>query len=122
MTLKHIEIFSVPVSDQDKAKRFYIEVLGFKLLRDDPMGPEMRWVQLGIEGAVTSISLVTWFEEMPPGSLKGIMLQTADLAATVADYRSKGVAVSDIAEEPWGRYATFRDPDGNGFVLQQPPG
>jgi predicted enzyme related to lactoylglutathione lyase len=56
---------------------------------------------------------------MPPGSLKGIVVETDDLEADIAALRGHGVAIAeDIQESPWGRYVTFDDPDGNGIVLQ----
>lgn len=119
MKPKQIDIFSVPVADQQRAKAFYADVLGFKLLRDDPMGPDQRWIQLVPEGAETSITLVSWFEKMPPGSLQGVVLEVEEIEAAQRTLRAKGVAVSEIKSEPWGRYATFNDPDGNGWVLRQ---
>ncbi len=119
MNIRRIDIISVPVSDQAAAKLFYTEVLGFGILRDDPMGPDQRWVQLSLPGAETSITLVTWFEAMPPGSLRGVVLDTLDIEGTHGTLRERGLDISDVSEAPWGRYATFSDPDGNGWVLQQ---
>lgn len=119
MTITQIQLLSVPVADQDRAKDFYVDTLGFELLADNPMGPDQRWVQVGPPGGQTSITLVTWFDTMPAGSLKGLVLETDDLDADVAALRSRGVAIPDgIQEQPWGRYVTFDDPDGNGIVLQ----
>lgn len=114
-----IGIISLPVSDQQASKRFYRDVLGFDIIRDNPMGPDQQWVQLGPKGAQTSFTLVTWFESMQPGSLAGIVLETADVVAEVARLRALGLAISDVETQPWGSFATFEDPDGNGFVLQQ---
>ena len=119
MHVRRIAIVSVPVSDQEAAKRFYTDMLGFSTVRDNPMGPDQRWVQVGPPGAETSVTLVTWFPAMRPGSITGMVLETDDVAADHARLRSRGVVISDLAEVPWGRYATFTDPDGNGWVLQQ---
>ncbi|MCM0678061.1 glyoxalase superfamily protein [Micromonospora phytophila] len=120
MTVTHVQLISVPVSDQDRARDFYVDVLGFDLVRDNPMGPGGRWVQVAPKGATTSLTLVTWFPTMPPGSLKGLVLETDDLDGDVAALRGRGVVFADggIQRAPWGRYATFDDPDGNGIVLQ----
>jgi catechol 2,3-dioxygenase-like lactoylglutathione lyase family enzyme len=114
-----VEIVSVPVSDQDRARDFYVDVLGLELIRDAEMGP-MRWVQLGVPGGRgTTLTLVTWFESMPPGSQKGLVLETDDLDGDVARLRAAGVEFPDgIRDQPWGRFVTLADPDGNGLVLQ----
>ncbi|WP_446215837.1 VOC family protein [Micromonospora sp. IBHARD004] len=120
MTVTHVQLVSVPVSDQDRARDFYVDTLGFDLVRDNPMGPGGRWVQVAPKGAATALTLVTWFPTMPPGSLKGLVLETDDLDGDVAALRARGVAFADggIQTAPWGRYVTFDDPDGNGIVLQ----
>lgn len=117
--INSIAIISLPVSDQTASKRFYRDALGFEIIRDNPMGPGQQWVQVGPKGAQTSFTLVTWFESMKPGSLAGIVLETADVMAEAARLKALGVAISDVQSQPWGIFATFEDPDGNGFVLQQ---
>jgi catechol 2,3-dioxygenase-like lactoylglutathione lyase family enzyme len=121
MPVSNLLVVSVPVSDPDRAKAFYRDILGFELIADEPMGPDRRWIQLGPKGAQTSITLVTWFESMPPGSLDGVVLATNTLDADYADLAKKGLKLTSIESEFWGRYTTFDDPDGNGFVLQQNP-
>jgi predicted enzyme related to lactoylglutathione lyase len=79
----------------------------------------MRWVHVRPPGATTSVTLVTWFETMPAGSLRGLVLRTTDLDGDVAALASRGIEMSPIQSAPWGRYVTFTDPDGNGLVLQQ---
>jgi catechol 2,3-dioxygenase-like lactoylglutathione lyase family enzyme len=56
----HVTVVSVPVSDQDRAKTFYVERLGFELLRDDASVPGLRWLQVKPPGGTTSITLVDW--------------------------------------------------------------
>ena len=120
MGVTAVQLFSLPVADQDRARDFYVDVLGFELVADTPMGPGMRWVQVRPPGAATSITLVTWFDTMAPGATKGTVLETDDLDGDVVRLRSLGVAVPDEVEQaPWGRFVTFDDPDGNGLVLQE---
>src|SRR5579871_3682865 len=57
-----IAVVSVPVTDQDRAIAFYTTHLGFSVVADVPMGPEMRWVQLRAGDEQASITLTTWFE------------------------------------------------------------
>ncbi|MGC5016066.1 VOC family protein [Streptosporangium sp. DT93] len=119
MAITHIQVLSLPVADQERARNFYVGTLGFDLVGDNLMGPDRRWVQVAPKGAATSITLVSWFDTMPPGSLKGLVLETDDLEGDVAALGERGVAVEGgIQESPWGRYVTFDDPDGNGIVLQ----
>ena len=121
MAIHSFEILSVPVSDAQRAKRFYIDVLGFALVREEAMGPDMSWIQLAPPGQSVTIALVTWFEQMRPGGLQGVMVNTEDIDAEHAALRSRGLAIGEIQQEPWGRYALFTDPDGNGWILRQPP-
>ena len=119
MGVSAVQLFSLPVSDQDRSLAFYVDVLGFDLVNDVPMGPGMRWVQVRPPQGTTSITLVTWFETMAPGSSKGTVLEVADLEAEITRLRALGVAIDgDIQEMPWGRFVTFDDPDGNGLILQ----
>jgi catechol 2,3-dioxygenase-like lactoylglutathione lyase family enzyme len=119
MIISRISVVSIPVRDQQAAKAFYRDTLGFTLLREDPMGPDQQWVQLAPAGAETSITLVTWFPTMPAGSVTGMVLETDDITAAHAELESHGVAVTPIEAAPWGTFSTFTDPDGNGWVLQQ---
>jgi catechol 2,3-dioxygenase-like lactoylglutathione lyase family enzyme len=121
MTITHVQILSVPVTDQDRARDFYVGTLGFELVADTTMG-DQRWVQVAPKGASTSLTLVTWFPTMPAGSLKGLVLQTPDIDGETDRLRRDGVAVEGPQDAPWGRYSTFDDPDGNGIVLSGPPG
>ena len=100
------------VADQDRAKDFYCDVLGFELVSDNTMGPDQRRVQVCPPGAETS-----------PGSLKGLVVETDDLDADVKALTARGLAIEGgIQDAPWGRYVTFADPDGNGIVLQATAG
>ncbi|WP_052850690.1 VOC family protein [Streptomyces avicenniae] len=121
MGIDSIQIVSVPVSDQERAKSFYVDVLGLRLVRDNPMEPGRRWVEVAPPGSPTGITLVTWFPTMPPGSLKGLVLRTGDVEADAARLRAAGVAVEGPQDAPWGRFLTLDDPDGNGIVLAGPP-
>ena len=121
MAIRSFEILSVPVSDPQRAKRFYTDVLGFDLVRESPMGPGMTWIQLAPPGQGVTIAHVTGVETMKPGGLQGVMVNTDDIDAEHETLRQRGLVLSEIRQEPWGRYATFNDPDGNGWILRQPP-
>jgi catechol 2,3-dioxygenase-like lactoylglutathione lyase family enzyme len=122
MGLTAVRVVSVPVADQDRARDFYVERLGFELVADEAMGPDMRWVQVRPPGGEATLTLVTWFETMPAGSLRGMVLDTDDLEAEVARLTAAGVTLDGAPEEAaWGRFVTLSDPDGNGLIVRQPP-
>jgi catechol 2,3-dioxygenase-like lactoylglutathione lyase family enzyme len=115
----HVSIVSIPVSDQDRAKKFYTEVLGFQQLADAQFKPDMRWVHLATSDGGATITLVTWFPTMPPGSTQGLVLEIDDVDTRHKDLSAQGYDFPNgIQTEPWGRYITVKDPDGNGIVLQ----
>jgi len=114
-----IAIVSLPVRDQDAARGFYVEKLGFRVVADNPMGPDRRWVELAPPGGGPSVTLVTWFPTMPPGSVKGLVYEVADIASTREELLARGVAVGELDKQPWGEFAQLDDLDGNGIVLQQ---
>ncbi len=115
-----ISIVTIPVKDQDAARAFYTDILGCRVVEDMPMMPGSRWLRLEFPGVETRIVLANWFKEMPPGSVQGIVLITDDISKTSEELKRRGLAVSEIKQQPYGQEATFDDPDGNGWVLQQP--
>ncbi len=110
---------SVPVRDQDAALAFYTVVVGLGLVADQAMGPGKRWVQVGPPGATSTLTLVTWFDSMAPGSLKGLVLLVDDVDAMAARLAGAGAAPGPVEEAPWGRFVQCDDPDGNGLIFQQ---
>ena len=120
MTIRGVQLFSVPVTDQDRARDFYVDVLGMELVEDQPMGPGRRWVRVRPAGAETAITLVTWFDSMPAGSLTGLVLETDDVEGELQRLQALGVPVEGgLQQAPWGRYLQIQDPDGNGVILQE---
>ena len=118
--IESVLIVSVPVSDQEKARDFYVDTLGLELRADEGWGAGMRWVEVAPKGTATSLTLVTWFESMPPGSLQGFVVATDDIHSTHEELAGRGVAFDfPPTEMPGGTQAVFRDPDGNGLVLSQ---
>jgi catechol 2,3-dioxygenase-like lactoylglutathione lyase family enzyme len=115
-----IALLSIPVKDQKTSKSFYTEVLGCKVVQEMPFGtPDTLWIRLALPGVETEIVLATWFPQMKPGSIQGIVLTTNIIAETHAELKRRGLNISEIEKQPWAQEATFADPDGNGWVLQQ---
>ncbi len=115
MTIDSVRTMTVFVSDQDKARDFYVDVLGFEVKADRSFG-DNRWLEVG-PAAGTSLVLHTPFPGATAGTAQGTLLASSDVDADVARLRAAGVAVEGPSDMPWGRQATFADPDGNGFVL-----
>jgi catechol 2,3-dioxygenase-like lactoylglutathione lyase family enzyme len=116
-----LELVPVPVSDVDRAKAFYTEQAGFSADHDHVVSDEIRFVQLTPPGSACSISIGTGLTPMTPGSLQGLQVVVDDVAATRDGLASRGVAVSEIQDFPWGSFVFFSDPDGNGWAVQQAP-
>jgi predicted enzyme related to lactoylglutathione lyase len=114
-----IAVVSIPVEDQAAAKAFYVDTLGFICLRDEAMGPDMRWIQLQPKTGGATVTLVTWFDAMPPGGLQGLLIHVPDIDAEHARLAQLGVKVTPIEEQPWGRFTILSDPDGNGLIIAQ---
>ena len=125
-----LEVIAIPVSDVDRAKRFY-ESLGWTLDADFMVGKDFRAVQLTPPGSPCSIHLST---TAVPGSAQGMFLVVSDLEATRRELIARGVNVSEVfhfdgdhqvvpGADPSGQsyrsYAMFSDPDGNRWVIQE---
>ncbi len=116
-----IELLAVPVTDVDRAKRFYVDQVGFNADHDHRVNQNLRFVQLTPPGSACSIVIGEGITGMAPGSQQGIQVVVADAEAARAELIAKGVEASDIDDQPWGRFVFFTDPDGNGWALQQLP-
>jgi catechol 2,3-dioxygenase-like lactoylglutathione lyase family enzyme len=116
-----LELVAVPVSDVDRAKAFYTQA-GFVADHDHRVSDDVRFVQLTPPGSACSIAIGEGVTTAAPGSVEGLQLVVADVAATRAELLERGVDVSDVQEFPWGSFVWFRDPDGNGWAVQQIPG
>ena len=115
-----LELVAVPVSDVDRAKAFY-EQAGFNADHDHRVSDEMRFVQLTPPGSGCSIALGSGIMTTEPGSVQGLQLVVDDIEAARDELGGRGVEVSDIQDFPWGRFVFFKDPDGNGWAVQQIP-
>ena len=114
--MKSIELISIPVTDQQAAKEFYLK-FGFTLIVENPFQNGANWIQLGLPGGGTSITLVNWFPQLKPGSIAGFVIKCDDLDKTITELTAKGITVGNADKTPWGRFATVKDPDGNAWSL-----
>jgi catechol 2,3-dioxygenase-like lactoylglutathione lyase family enzyme len=122
-----LEVVQVPVADVDRAKAFYVDQAGFTADHDTQISDTMRVVQLTPRGSACSIVIGTGMTTMAPGSVEGLQLVTTDMDAARGELISRGVEVSEIIDmgRPGGetsfKFANFKDPDGNAWVLQEIP-
>src|SRR3954466_7903440 len=115
-----LELISLPVSDVDRAKAFYVEQAGFNADHDHTVSDEIRFVQLTPPGSACSISIGRGLSGMAPGSLEGLQVVVDDIDEARAALAGRGVDVSDVSDFPWGRFVFFAAPDGNRWAVQQP--
>ena len=109
---------SVPVSDQEQAKEFYVDTLGFELLVDNSWREGMRWIEVAPKGSATSLMLVSWLDPVLPSLYRVIVVATDDIQAIHEELVAKGVSFDlPPTEQANGTQAMFRDPDGNALVL-----
>lgn len=119
-----LELVPVPVSDVDRAKTFYVEMIGFHLDHDVQPNDTVRVVQLTPPGSACSIVIGTGMGEisaMQPGSVKALHLVVADIQEARETLTGRGVAVGEIVDLGGVQYASWNDPDGNSWLLQQLP-
>lgn len=122
--INHVETVAVYVSDQLRARDFYVDTLCFELRKDIPFGPAdgaMRWIEVAPPRGTTVLVLFT-----PPGledrigTSSGMVFLCNDIRATTAELKERGV---NFTQEPTlipsGWWAQFEDPDGNQFGLSQ---
>ena len=114
-----LELVAVPVTDVDRAQRFYTDQVGFDADHDHKISDDLRFVQLTPPGSACSIALGTGVTDAPPGSVRGLQIVVADIAAARAQLADGGVDVSEVQDFPWGRFVFFADPDGNRWAVQQ---
>jgi catechol 2,3-dioxygenase-like lactoylglutathione lyase family enzyme len=116
-----LELVGVPVTDVNRAKDFYVDKIGFNADHDHTVREDLRFVQLTPPGSACSITLGVGVVEMEPGSQQGLQMVVSDISAAHAQLAERGVEVSDIQEYPWGKFVFFKDPDGNGWAVQEIP-
>jgi catechol 2,3-dioxygenase-like lactoylglutathione lyase family enzyme len=135
-----LELVVVPVSDVDRAKAFYIDKAGFRLLVDTAAGPDgaspssdFPVVQLAPPGSACAIAIGTGLGSMLPGSLHGLHLVVSDIEAARAELVGRGAEVGepfhfgaagqtpglDPERRSYATFMPFQDPDGNTWLVQE---
>jgi catechol 2,3-dioxygenase-like lactoylglutathione lyase family enzyme len=116
-----LELVVIPVSDVDRAKSFYVDQVGFHADHDHTVSDDLRFVQLTPTGSACSIALGKGITSAEPGSVVGLLMVVPDITQAHDHLQARGVAVSDVDDQAWGRFVYFADPDGNRWSVQQLP-
>jgi predicted enzyme related to lactoylglutathione lyase len=114
-----LELVIVPVSDVDRAKEFYGERAGFSIDHDHVVNDQLRFVQATPVGSACSIAFGVGLTESEPGSAPLLQMVVEDVEAARAELAGRGVEVGEVTHGPGGSFVYFKDPDGNGWSLQQ---
>jgi catechol 2,3-dioxygenase-like lactoylglutathione lyase family enzyme len=130
-----LEVVAIPVGDVDRAKRFYGDSLGWRLDGEFIVGDEFRALQYTPPGSPCSIHFGKGVTPAAPGSAQGLFLIVSDIEAARAELVDRGIAASEVfhitgpgkppisGRDPQGHsyasYVSFKDPDGNAWLLQE---
>jgi len=128
-----LELVLIPVADVDRAKKFYLENMGFVLSVDTPKVEEQRLAQVLARGSECGIGISTGITSAAPGSAQGLHLVVSDIVAARGELVEHGVAIGPVKHMESGEwkdgphperanyqtFADFTDPDGNVWLLQE---
>jgi len=128
-----LELVIIPVADVDRAKEFYVDKMGFNLDVDHQPNESFRVVQMTPPGSACSITVGVGVSDAEPGSVRGTHLCVGDIEETRAELVARGVDISEpfhfgeAGQTPgvhperadYGTFASFSDPDGNTWLLQE---
>lgn len=117
--ITQLKFVGIPTRDQARALKFYTELLRFEIATDQPFSAGQRWIELRIGRSPTRVVLFTpEGQEDRIGTFFNGSFQCDDVEATYRQLRARGVEfVKPPEKQRWGSFATFKDPDGNEFVL-----
>jgi lactoylglutathione lyase len=120
--ITHIGTVGVYVEDQERAFRFWTEQVGFEEHRRVPMGKGLFWLEVAPRGAASGLVLypkqmmTTWRDYKP-----SVVLKCDDIDKVYSDLQKHGVVIAkELAQMPWGKFASFLDLDGNEFGIRGP--
>ncbi|MEK5441080.1 VOC family protein [Fredinandcohnia sp. FSL W7-1320] len=115
---------TVYVEDQEQAKDFWVNKLGFVLKFEQPMGPEFSWIEVGpSENEFTTLVLYAKaaMKQHDPSKVShpSILFSTTDIDSAYENMNSNGVKVGELQKMPYGSMFTFYDQDGNEYLLRE---
>lgn len=115
---------TVYVEDQEQAKDFWLSKMGFVLKLEQPMGPNAAWIEVGPSNdEFTTLVLYSKeaMEQQNPSAVAhpSILFSTSDIEAAYEQMKQNGVEVEDMLKMPFGTMLTFKDQDGNNYLLRE---
>ncbi|WP_028478304.1 VOC family protein [Nocardia sp. CNY236] len=118
--ITHVSHAVMYVGDQVSSRRFYVDQLGFQVVRDEEIFPGARWLEVRPPGGQTTIvlSAAAAFDKRP-GEGAYLHFATADIHETRERLRAAGVEVTEVTTAPWGTYINATDPDGHHVMIAQ---
>ena len=116
--ITHLKFVGIPTRDQERAITFYTEKLGFKIVTDQPMGAQ-RWIEMRVGSSETRVVLFTPDgQDDRIGTFFNGSFACDNVERTYEELKARGVEFSGPPQkQPWGTFTTFKDPDGNQFVV-----
>src|SRR5256885_10630592 len=105
-----LELVPVPVTDVDRAKSFYVDMVGFNLDHDHQVNDQLRFVQLTPPGSACSIVIGVGITQMAPGSQKGLQVVVEDVETVRKALTSRGIETGPVDVQPWARSSTSAIP------------
>ncbi|GGK76689.1 VOC family protein [Mangrovihabitans endophyticus] len=116
-----INTVALYVTDQERSRRFYVDVLGFEVRADSDMGGMGRWLEVAPPGSPTAFVLAdaAGFDRKDRvGSSADITLRSDDVHALHRDLTARGVTVTEPEKQDWGTFLTVTDPDGHRLLVR----
>jgi predicted enzyme related to lactoylglutathione lyase len=117
--ISKVKLVNIPVADQDRALRFYCDVLGFSKLADLPAGPGQRWIELGaLSGGAKVVLYAPPDCGLLPGCFMNVVFTCSDVEQEYRRLKRENVAfVQEFQTAEWGSSCIFKDSEGNSFAL-----
>ncbi len=124
MMINKIGKVTVYVNDQQQAKDFWINKIGFVLKMEQPMGPNFSWIEVGpSEDEFTTLVLYSKsvMQQQNPSKVAhpSILFSTTDIESAYEKMKRNGVEVGEMMKMPFGTMFTFKDQDGNEYLLRE---
>jgi catechol 2,3-dioxygenase-like lactoylglutathione lyase family enzyme len=116
--ISHVKFVSIPTTDQDRGVAFWTEKVGFRVLTDQPFDEKQRWIELRVGSSDTRIVLFKFDGQgLQPGGPFNGAFACDNIEQTHRQMVERGVNMTPLQKEPWGTFTSFKDPDGNLFIL-----